>query len=68
MPVKHSFTIDEDLRILKLVEDVGPKFDLFARNFPGKSINNIKNRYYKVIRYRKEELLKMYNKYLKIVK
>ncbi|KAM3142128.1 hypothetical protein pb186bvf_005782 [Paramecium bursaria] len=47
----HQFTSDDDKRILRGVLKHGPKFDKLVRYFPC-SINVVKNRYYKYLRYR----------------
>ncbi|CAD8127433.1 unnamed protein product [Paramecium sonneborni] len=53
---KHNFTKDEDKEILKLVSLYGPNFNKIVKYFPGKTMNMIKNRYYKKLRYLKNEL------------
>ncbi|CAD8126161.1 unnamed protein product [Paramecium sonneborni] len=51
------FNLNEDQKILRLVLLIGPKFKKIAKQIPGKSINNIKNRYYRNLRYRWDEIL-----------
>ncbi|CAD8077333.1 unnamed protein product [Paramecium sonneborni] len=54
----QRFTFQEDKRILELVQQVGPNFNKIVKSFPGKTMNMIKNRYYKRLRYIKEDLQK----------
>ncbi|CAK78207.1 unnamed protein product (macronuclear) [Paramecium tetraurelia] len=51
----QRFTYQEDKRILELVQQVGPNFNKIVKSFPGKTMNMIKNRYYKRLRYIKED-------------
>ncbi|CAK66694.1 unnamed protein product (macronuclear) [Paramecium tetraurelia] len=51
------FSYLEDKRILELVIQLGPNFNKIVKYFPGKTMNMIKNRYYKKLRYNKEEYL-----------
>ncbi|CAK90974.1 unnamed protein product (macronuclear) [Paramecium tetraurelia] len=53
---KQTFTKDEDREILKHVFQHGPNFNKIVKYFPGKTMNMIKNRYYKKLRYLKQEL------------
>ncbi|CAD8209481.1 unnamed protein product [Paramecium octaurelia] len=53
---KQTFTKDEDKDILKYVVQFGPNFNKIVKYFPGKTMNMIKNRYYKKLRYLKSEL------------
>ncbi|CAD8103859.1 unnamed protein product [Paramecium primaurelia] len=53
---KQTFTKDEDKDILKYVLEYGPNFNKIVKYFPGKTMNMIKNRYYKKLRYLKQEL------------
>ena len=43
--IKRKWTIEEDLKILKLHKKCGGKWNLMARSFKGRTDNNIKNRY-----------------------
>ncbi|CAD8159661.1 unnamed protein product [Paramecium pentaurelia] len=52
----QRFTFQEDKRILELVQQVGPNFNKIVKSFPGKTMNMIKNRYYKKLRYIKDDL------------
>ncbi|CAD8155954.1 unnamed protein product [Paramecium pentaurelia] len=52
----QRFTFQEDKLILELVQQVGPNFNKIVKSFPGKTMNMIKNRYYKRLRYIKEDL------------
>ncbi|CAD8164205.1 unnamed protein product [Paramecium octaurelia] len=52
----QRFTYQEDKRILELVQQVGPNFNKIVKSFPGKTMNMIKNRYYKRLRYIKDDL------------
>ncbi|CAD8184312.1 unnamed protein product [Paramecium octaurelia] len=47
----------EDQRILELVIQLGPNFNKIVKYFPGKTMNMIKNRYYKKLRFNKEYYL-----------
>ncbi|CAD8105163.1 unnamed protein product [Paramecium primaurelia] len=53
----RTFTLNEDQKILHLVLTLGPKFKQIAKLIPGKSINALKNRYYRDLRYRWDEVL-----------
>ncbi|CAD8124823.1 unnamed protein product [Paramecium sonneborni] len=53
----RNFTLNEDSKILNLVLQLGPKFKQIAKKIPGKSIKSIKNRYYKYLRYRWDQIL-----------
>ncbi|CAK82559.1 unnamed protein product (macronuclear) [Paramecium tetraurelia] len=52
----QRFTFQEDKRILELVQQVGPNFNKIVKSFPGKTMNMIKNRYYKKLRYIKDNI------------
>ncbi|CAD8198120.1 unnamed protein product [Paramecium octaurelia] len=52
-----KFSYSEDKRILELVQQMGPNFNSIVKYFPGKTMNMIKNRYYKKLRYIKEDYL-----------
>ncbi|CAD8047087.1 unnamed protein product [Paramecium sonneborni] len=48
----HSpFTIQEDEKILNLVIEHGPRFQIISKFFLDRSQNAVKNRYYKFLRY-----------------
>ena len=49
-PPNHSFSEEEDQKIMSLVQELGPKFVQIATHFPHKSYSMIKNRYYKHLR------------------
>ncbi|CAD8117704.1 unnamed protein product [Paramecium sonneborni] len=51
------FSYLEDKRILELVIQLGPNFNKIVKYFPGKTMNMIKNRYYKKLRYNKDDYL-----------
>ncbi|CAD8108226.1 unnamed protein product [Paramecium sonneborni] len=51
------FSLSEDKKILELVQQVGPNFNNIVKYFPGKTMNMIKNRYYKKLRYIKDDYL-----------
>ncbi|CAD8204734.1 unnamed protein product [Paramecium pentaurelia] len=53
----HPFSNIEDKRILELVLKIGPKFYKISKSFPGKSVSMVKNRYYKYLRYRWDEVM-----------
>ncbi|CAD8138620.1 unnamed protein product [Paramecium pentaurelia] len=46
-----NFSNEEDQRLLNCVKRKGPKFHKFFRQFPGKTPNMLKNRYYKQLRF-----------------
>ncbi|CAD8118254.1 unnamed protein product [Paramecium sonneborni] len=52
-----KFSYLEDKRILELVIQLGPNFNKIVKYFPGKTMNMIKNRYYKKLRYNKDDYL-----------
>ncbi|CAD8042844.1 unnamed protein product [Paramecium primaurelia] len=51
-----QFTQEEDDRILRLVQEFGPKFVKIALYFPNKSYCMVKNRYYKHLRDKYKDL------------
>ncbi|CAD8211710.1 unnamed protein product [Paramecium octaurelia] len=51
------FNFDEDQRILSLVLEHGPRFSIVSRYFFDRSQNAIKNRYYKYLRFRWDQIL-----------
>ncbi|CAD8137842.1 unnamed protein product [Paramecium pentaurelia] len=51
------FTPQEDKAILLYVLNFGPKFMSIAKYFPTKTINMVKNRYYKMLRYQWDSIL-----------
>ncbi|CAD8140233.1 unnamed protein product [Paramecium octaurelia] len=52
-----QFTLEEDQRLLNYILRKGPKFHKFARYFPGKTTNMLKNRYYKSLRFKWDQVL-----------
>jgi hypothetical protein len=54
------FSSTEDEKILSLVLELGPRFQLIAKYFSDRSLNAIKNRYYKYLRYRWDGILGRY--------
>ncbi|CAK68489.1 unnamed protein product (macronuclear) [Paramecium tetraurelia] len=60
----RNFTLSEDQKILHLVLTLGPKFKQIAKKITGKSINVIKNRYYRDLRYRWDDVLGNYREYI----
>ncbi|CAD8174254.1 unnamed protein product [Paramecium octaurelia] len=46
-----QFSAEEDRILILLVKKLGPKFNKITRYFSGKTVNMIKNRYYKSLRY-----------------
>ncbi|CAD8065285.1 unnamed protein product [Paramecium primaurelia] len=46
-----QFSAEEDRILILLVKKLGPKFNKITRYFSGKTINMIKNRYYKALRH-----------------
>ncbi|CAD8084858.1 unnamed protein product [Paramecium primaurelia] len=55
--ILSRFSYLEDKRILELVIQLGPNFNKIVKYFPGKTMNMIKNRYYKKLRFNKEYYL-----------
>ncbi|CAD8114400.1 unnamed protein product [Paramecium primaurelia] len=51
------FNYQEDRQILLLVLEVGPKFYKIAKNFPGRTLSMVKNRYYKTLRFQWDVIL-----------
>ncbi|KAM3138980.1 hypothetical protein pb186bvf_008993 [Paramecium bursaria] len=51
------FTLLEDQKILELVLAQGPKFNKISKLFPGKTISMVKNRYYKYLRFKWDQIL-----------
>ncbi|CAD8135356.1 unnamed protein product [Paramecium octaurelia] len=51
------FSPQEDQAILLYVLHFGPKFMIIAKFFPTKTINMVKNRYYKMLRYKWDSVL-----------
>lgn len=54
---RGNFTIDEDLKILKLKMIYGNKWSLISKHFPDRSPDIIKSRYYSSVKNKKELLL-----------
>ncbi|CAD8132062.1 unnamed protein product [Paramecium pentaurelia] len=52
-----EFQVQEDIRLLKLVHQYGRQFSRIVKQFPKRTVSMLKNRYYKNLRYRWEELL-----------
>ncbi|KAM3136849.1 hypothetical protein pb186bvf_011108 [Paramecium bursaria] len=52
-----AFSFEEDSKILNQVLRLGPKFYKIAKLFPGKTVSMVKNRYYKYLRFRWEDIL-----------
>ncbi|CAD8054335.1 unnamed protein product [Paramecium sonneborni] len=48
---EKGFSFEEDQRLLKYILKKGPKFQKFSRQYPGKTTNMLKNRYYKQLRF-----------------
>ncbi|CAD8211223.1 unnamed protein product [Paramecium octaurelia] len=51
------FNFNEDQKILSLVLEHGPKFSVVSRYFNDRNQNAIKNRYYKYLRFRWDQVL-----------
>ncbi|KAM3142124.1 hypothetical protein pb186bvf_005778 [Paramecium bursaria] len=51
------FSQEEDQLILRLVLHLGPQFKKISLHFPDKGMTHVKNRYYKNLRYRWEDVL-----------
>ncbi|CAD8154215.1 unnamed protein product [Paramecium pentaurelia] len=70
-----TFTPEEDRILLLLVKKLGPKFQKITKYFPGKTMNMLKNRYYKSLKNSEasiipkeiEEELVVKNKYKRIM-
>ncbi|CAD8210063.1 unnamed protein product [Paramecium pentaurelia] len=57
---KHQpipFNYLEDRQILLQVLELGPKFYKIAKNFPGRTLSMVKNRYYKTLRFQWDVIL-----------
>ncbi|CAD8169586.1 unnamed protein product [Paramecium octaurelia] len=57
---KHQpipFNYIEDRQILLQVLELGPKFYTIAKNFPGRTLSMVKNRYYKTLRFQWDAIL-----------
>ncbi|CAD8054320.1 unnamed protein product [Paramecium sonneborni] len=52
-----EFQYEEDIRLLNLVHEHGRQFSRIVKQFPKRTVSMLKNRYYKNLRYRWEELL-----------
>ncbi|CAD8142767.1 unnamed protein product [Paramecium octaurelia] len=52
-----EFQLQEDIRLLKLVYQHGRQFSRIVKQFPKRTVSMLKNRYYKNLRYRWEELM-----------
>ncbi|CAK78739.1 unnamed protein product (macronuclear) [Paramecium tetraurelia] len=58
---KHTpFTFEEDEKILNLVIEHGPRFQIISQFFLDRSQNAVKNRYYKFLRYNWDLILGRY--------
>ncbi|CAD8165438.1 unnamed protein product [Paramecium pentaurelia] len=53
----RDFTIQEDQKLLGFVLMFGPKFKTIQRKMSGRPLNILKNRYYRDLRYRWDEIL-----------
>ncbi|CAD8121928.1 unnamed protein product [Paramecium sonneborni] len=53
----RDFTIQEDQRLLGLVLMFGPKFKTIQRKMSGRPLNILKNRYYRELRYKWDEIM-----------
>ncbi|CAK91673.1 unnamed protein product (macronuclear) [Paramecium tetraurelia] len=60
----RDFTIQEDQKLLGLVLMFGPKFKTIQRKMSGRPLNILKNRYYRDLRYRWDEILGIEYAYL----
>jgi hypothetical protein len=45
-----TFSPEEDRILVLLVKKLGPKFQKITKYFPGKTMNMLKNRYYKSLK------------------
>ncbi|CAD8136323.1 unnamed protein product [Paramecium octaurelia] len=52
-----EFQPEEDMRLLTLVHQHGTQFSRIVKQFPKRTVSMLKNRYYKNLRYRWEELM-----------
>ncbi|CAD8146136.1 unnamed protein product [Paramecium pentaurelia] len=59
-----QFSLEEDQRLLNYILKKGPKFYKFSRYFPGKTTNMLKNRYYKSLRFKWDQVLGNQYQYL----
>ncbi|CAD8154213.1 unnamed protein product [Paramecium pentaurelia] len=62
-----TFTPEEDRILLLLVKKLGPKFQKITKYFPGKTMNMLKNRYYKSLKNSEASIIPLNNKYQKFV-
>ncbi|CAD8210040.1 unnamed protein product [Paramecium octaurelia] len=53
----RDFTIQEDQKLLGFILTFGPKFKIIQRKMSGRPLNILKNRYYRDLRYRWDEVL-----------
>ncbi|CAK81211.1 unnamed protein product (macronuclear) [Paramecium tetraurelia] len=53
----RDFTIQEDQKLLGFILMFGPKFKTIQRRMSGRPLNILKNRYYRDLRYRWDEVL-----------
>ncbi|CAD8127761.1 unnamed protein product [Paramecium sonneborni] len=66
---KHEaipFNYQEDRQILLQVLEQGPKFFKIAKSFPGRTLNMVKNRYYKTLRYKWDVILGQAYEYMNV--
>ncbi|CAD8138596.1 unnamed protein product [Paramecium pentaurelia] len=52
-----EFQLEEDIKLLNLVHQHGRQFSRIVKQFPKRTVSMLKNRYYKNLRYRWEELM-----------
>lgn len=51
-----SLTLEEDKKILDLVDKFGPKFKKIVKFLPKFTFNTLKNRYYKKLRFERKQI------------
>ena len=58
---RDKFTIEEDSMILQLYNKIGTKWSIIAKNFPHRTADMIKNRFYSSIKKKFHELIQLPN-------
>ena len=53
--MKDQWTIEEDIKLVKLFQQIGPKWTILMKEFPGRNDYQIKNRYNQSLKRRIEK-------------
>jgi hypothetical protein len=53
---RKRFTPEEDARLVIRRQELGPKWEIIANSFPGRSIDSVKNHYYSIMKKQKKQL------------